>query len=144
MLINSAIWFHWEHCNTVHSEMVIQPGFKALCEAEHPKRYVPFKGRLQLHLWQQCSLYSLEIPLSSPLPTNWFGCQSRFGALEFTFFWRTQNWDVSSGCAPGALQLCMVTWVHSSGFFQAAWNHLPVCWGCLELQTKLGLHISRR
>lgn len=130
---NSAIWFHWEHCNTVHQEMVIQPGLKALHEAEHPKSYVLFRGCLQPHLWQQCSWCSLEILPSSPPPTDWFGCQSRFGALEFTSLWRTQNWDLGSGCAPGALQLWMVTWVHSSAFFQAAWNHLPMCWGCLEL-----------
>lgn len=92
---------------------------------------------LQLHLGQQCSLYSVEIPLLSPLSTDWFGSQSRFGALEFTSFWRTQNRDLGSECAPGALQLWMVTWVYSSGFFQAAWSHLPMYWGCLELQTKL-------
>lgn len=126
--------------------MVIQPGLKALCEAEHPKRYVLFGGRLLPLLWQQCSLCSLEISLSSPHLTDWFGCQSHFGAFEFTSFWRTQNWDLGSGCAPGAFQLWMVTWVHSSGFFQAAWNHhLPthtyLCWGCLELQTKVGLSL---
>lgn len=84
--------------------MVIQPGLKALCEAEYPNRYVLFRGHLQPHQWLHCGLCSLEIPLS-PCPTDWFGCQSQFGALELISFWRTQNWYLGSGCAPGALQL---------------------------------------
>lgn len=107
---SSTLWFHWQHCSAVHWEMVIQPGLKTLCEAEYPKRYVLFRGHLQLHQWQHCGLCSLEIPLSSPCPTDWFGCQSHFGALERISFWRTRNQDLGSGCAPGALQLWMVTW----------------------------------
>lgn len=74
--------------------------------AEHPKRSVLFRGCLQPHLWQQCSLCSLEIPLSSPRPTDWFGYQSHFGALELEL--RTGTWALGVHQVPSSSEWFLV------------------------------------
>lgn len=114
------------------------PRLQVLYETEHPNRCVLFRGWLQPHLRQWCSLCSLGvIPLSSPLATYWFGWQSSSGALEFTSFGRNPNWELGSGCAPDAVRPLMVTWVHSSVFLQAAWNHL-----CVEDVWRIRLNLA--